>query len=551
MRKLASWLLLAIAAAAPAQLAQGIEAKLDEVFKPWDKKDAPGGAVSVSVKGKLVYTKAFGMANLESNVPNTVDTVFDVGSVSKQFTAACVMLLQDDGKLNIDDEASKYLTEFPVLRDQKITIRQLMAHTSGLRDYMSLMVFKSGKFAFEDAEVVEALKGQSTLNFPPGAAWDYSNTGFYFLKKIVEKLSGKSLAEFAKERLFAPLGMGHTQFLDDHSLLIPGRAFGYMDGGDGKGYRAGITMIAADGAGGLWTTLADMHKWTQNWKNNKLGKDPQMLATMQTKTKIMSGQDTVYGLGFFIDDYKGLPRIQHGGDFVGFHAQVNWFQEQDVVVTTFSNDGTQNAKELNDKVVDVILADVLKPDKSDNKTEVMLTEQVLDEYVGRYDISTAAIEFKRDGSKLMAQVTGQPEFEVFATEKDHFFWKIVEARVEFTRDDGGKVTGLTLFQNGAEIICPRSKAFAVPPEMLDALVGHYYSTELDIVINIKRDGDKLYTTSSTILDAFPMTPVSAKRLTAGPLSVDIEWDEKLVKSISVNMPRATRMKFVRMSSSPV
>jgi CubicO group peptidase (beta-lactamase class C family) len=548
MRKLASWLLLALAAAAPAQLAQGIEAKLDEVFKPWDKKDAPGGVVSVSVKGKLVYEKAFGMANLESNVPNTVETVFDVGSISKQFTAACVMLLQDDGKLDIDDEASKYLTEFPVLRDNKITVRQLMAHTSGLRDYMSLMVFKSGKFAFEDDEVVEALKGQSTLNFPPGMAWDYSNTGFYFLKKLVEKVSGKSLAEFAKERLFTPLGMGHTQFLDDHSLLIPGRAFGYMNGGEGKGYRAGITMIAADGAGGLWTTLADMHKWTQNWKKNKLGNDPQMFAKMQTKQKLVLGTDTVYGLGFFIDDYKGVARIQHGGDFVGFHAQVNWFPEQDVVVATFSNDGTQNAKGFNDKTVDVVLADVIKPGPGDNKTEITLSEQVLDEYVGRYDISTVIIEFKRDGSKLMAQVTGQPEFEVFATEKDHFFWKVVEARLEFARDEGGNVTGLTLFQGGAEIVCPRSKPFAAPPEMLDALVGYYYSTELDVMVHIKRDGDKLTATSNTILDAFPMTPVNAKRLTAGPLSIDIEWDDKVVKSISVNMPRATKMKFVRMSS---
>ena len=548
MRKFASWLLLALAAAAPAQLAQGIEAKLDEVFKPWDKKDAPGGVVSVSVRGRLVYEKAFGMANLELNVPNTVETVFDVGSVSKQFTAACVMLLQDDGKLDIDDEASKYLTEFPVLRDQKITVRQLMAHTSGLRDYMSLMAFKTGTFAFEDDAVVDVLKGQRTLNFPPGMAWDYSNTGFYLLKKLVEKVSGKSLAEFAKERLFTPLGMGHTQFLDDHTLLIPGRAFGYMNGGDDKGYRAGITMIAADGAGGLWTTLADMHKWTQNWKKNKLGKDPQMFAKMQTKERLLLGTDTTYGLGFFIDDYKGVARIQHGGDFVGFHAQVNWFPEQDVVVTTFSNDGTQNAKAFNDKTVDVVLADVIKPGPGDNKTEVALSEQVLDEYVGRYDISTAVIEFKRDGSKLMAQVTGQPEFEVFATKKDHFFWKVVEARVEFSRDEGGNVTGLTLFQGGAEIVCPRSMAFEAPPEMLDALVGYYYSTELDVMVHIKRDGDKLTATSSTILDAFPMTAVNAKRLTAGPLSIEIEWDDKVVKSISVNMPRATKMKFVRMSS---
>jgi CubicO group peptidase (beta-lactamase class C family) len=548
MRKLASWLLLAIAAAAPAQLAQGVEQKIDEVFKPWDKKDAPGGAVSVSIRGKVVYAKAFGMANLESNVANTIDTVFDVGSVSKQFTATCVMLLQDDGKLKLDDQASEYLPEFGILRDNQITIRQLMSHTSGLRDYMSLMAFKTGKFAFEDEEVVETLKGQSTLNFSPGASWDYSNTGFYFLKKIVEKVCGKSLAEFAKERLFAPLGMEHTTFLDDPSKLIAGRAFGYVNAGDGVGFRAGISLVAADGAGGVWTTLADMHKWTQNWKKNKLGKDPEMFAKMQTKTKLASGTDTTYGLGFFLDEYKGLQRIQHGGDFIGFHAQVNWFKEQDVLVTTFSNDGTQNAKSLNDKVVDIVLADAITADKSDSKTEITLSEKELDEYVGRYDIATMVIEFKRTGTQLKAQVTGQPEFEVFASEKDHFFWKVVEARLEFQRDESGAVVGLTLFQGGATIKCPRSMPYTASSEALDALVGHYYSTELDIVVNIKRDGDKLVAASGTILDAFPMTGVADKKFTAGPLSIDVETEGETVKAIRVNMPRATRMRFVRMSS---
>lgn len=503
--------------------------------------------MSVSVKGQLLYKRAFGMANLETGTPNKLETIFDVGSVSKQFTAACVMLLQDDGKLSIDDEAAKHLPEYPVLRDNRITVRQLMSHTSGVRDYLSLMVFKSGKMEFSDEEVVQALQRQSTLNFAPGAAWDYSNSGFYFLKKIVESISGKSLAEFAQERLFKPLGMQHTRFLDDPSGLIPGRAFGYVDPMDGKGFRAGLATIAADGAGGLWTTLEDMHKWTQNWKRNKLGKDPDLFAKMQTPTKLNNGRDSIYGLGFFIDEYKGVRRIQHGGDFIGFHAQVNWFPEQDVIVTTFSNDGTQNAKTLNDRAATIVLGDAIKVAEA-NRTEITLTEQELDEYVGAFDIAGRTLEFKREGTQLKAQVTGQPVFDVFASEKDKFFWKIVEARLEFHRGPDGKVESLTLFQAGQEIKCPRSKPYTIPDAKRDALLGHYYSTELDLLLNVKLKDGKLVAESQSILAAFPMEANSENKLSAGPLSVDVEWDGDRVKAILVSMPRATRMRFIRMAS---
>ncbi|HXH59921.1 MAG TPA: serine hydrolase domain-containing protein, partial [Fimbriimonadaceae bacterium] len=254
--RFASWLgltLAAVAVQAGYRVPQDLGPKLDEVFKPWDKKDAPGGAVFVSVHGKIVYEKAFGMANLELDVPNTTSTVFDVGSVSKQFTATCVMLLAEQGKFSIDDEASKYLPEYPVLSDNKITIRQLLDHTSGVRDILSLMVFKTKGIAFSNEDADKTLRAQRSLNFKPGTNWSYSNSNYYLLMKLVEKESGKSLAEFAKEAIFDPLGMNHTLFLDDPAKLIHDRAFGYVP--TPKGYRAGLSMIAIDGPGGLWTTL--------------------------------------------------------------------------------------------------------------------------------------------------------------------------------------------------------------------------------------------------------------------------------------------------------
>jgi CubicO group peptidase (beta-lactamase class C family) len=544
--RLASWIALALGATLVQ--AQDLEAKLDQAFKPWAKATAPGGVASVSVKGEIVYQKAFGLANLELKVPNTTDTVFDVGSVSKQFTATCVMLLQDDGKLNIDDQASKYLPEYPVLKDNKITVRQLISHTSGVRDYMALMAFKTGNVAFADEDVVETLQGQRTLNFAPGTAWDYSNTGYYFLKKIVESVSGKSLALFARERIFEPLEMKNTYFMDDPTKIIPGRAFGYVDAG--TGFRQGLSMIAADGAGGLWTTLADMHKWTQNWKHNKLGSDPEMFKKMQIVTKLNNGEDTIYGLGFFLDDYKGVKRIQHGGDFIGFHALVSWYPEQDIVITTFSNDGTQRAKSLNDAAASVMLEAFIAKEAEKTTAEVKLSEAELDEYVGSYDIAGRKLEFKREGTQLKAQLTGQQWFDVFASEKDHFFYKVVEAYVVFQRDESGAVNGLLFSQGGSEIECPRSQSYTLPTEKLPAFVGLYYSEELDVIANVKVKDGALVVVSSTILDAFPFGFANEKRINAGPLVVDVEWEGDRVKALLVSMPRAGKMRFERMSSIP-
>lgn len=549
LNRIATWLLIALAAASPAQVPRDIEAKLDEAFKPWDKTDAPGGVVSISVKGKIVYQKGFGMANLESGVPITTETVFDVGSVSKQFTATCVMLLQDDGLVDIDKQASEYLPDYPVLRTYKITVRQLMSHTSGLRDYMALMAFKTGNFSFSDEDVVETLKGQSSLNFPPGLAWDYSNSGFFFLKKIVEKVGGKSLAEFAKERIFEPLGMTHTQFLDDPTKLIHGRAFGYVEAEDG--FRAGLAMVAADGAGGLWTTLADMHKWTENWKNNKLGKDAGLFKKMQTPTKLASNADTTYGLGFFIDEYKGVRRVQHGGDFIGFHAQVNWFPEQDVVVATFSNDGTQNAKILNDKAVDVMLAGVVKSDSEGAGTETQLSDAELDEYVGMYDLQGRIVDVKRAGKQLKVQVTGQPQLDVYCSEKDKFFYKIVEAKIVFDRGEDGKVNGLTILQGGATIKCPRGTPYVAPAEVLEKLVGLYYSSEFDMILKLKLVDGKLAASSGTIVDSFPLDATAKGKFVAGPISVDVVMDGDNVKAVRLSMSRARNMEFKRMSALPI
>ena len=552
LTRFASWLALTLAAVAvqaAGRLPQSVEAKLDDVFKPWDKKDAPGGAVSVSVKGQVVYEKAFGMANLELDVPNKTTTIFDVGSVTKQFTATCALLLAEQGKFSIDDEAGKYLTEYPVLSENKITIRQLMSHTAGVRDYMSLVTFKTGSLAFGDDDVVETLKGQRTLDFPPGMGFSYSNSGYFLLKKLVEKESGKSLAVFAKESIFVPLGMDHTQILDDPAKLIHDRAFGYVDPGNGTGFRAGLSMIAADGAGGLWTDLDDMHKWTENWKHNKLGKaDPKFFEQMQSKTKLKVGTEVPYGLAFFMDAYKGVRRIQHGGDFIGFHAQVSWYPDQDVTIVTMSNDGTQNAKTFNDQAAEVLLADVIKPDPSGAQKEVTLTEKELDDYTGRFDLNGAAVDVKHTGTQLQVQVTGQPQIDVYASEKDKFFYKVVAARIEFNRDAEGRVDSLTVFQGGATIKCPRAQPFAMPAEKLEALVGVYYSTELDVLLNLKMRDGALAVFSTTVLNEATIEAISEKKLNCAGITIDVERDGDLVKALLVNMPRATKMRFVRLSA---
>jgi len=239
---------------------------VDEIFVDLTKAGSPGCALGVYRDGKMVYSKGYGLANLEQNVPITPQSVFDIGSTSKQFTAASILLLEKQGKLSINDDVRKYIPELPEY-GQKVTILHLLNHTSGLRDYLTLMdlagMHIDGVTTDEDA--LQIISRQKALNFAPGSDWLYSNTGFFLLSVIVKRVSEKTLREFAGENIFTPLAMTHTQFRDDHTSLIADRALAYDAKEKSAGYRLNVSYFEQTGDGAVHTSVEDLLKWDENF----------------------------------------------------------------------------------------------------------------------------------------------------------------------------------------------------------------------------------------------------------------------------------------------
>jgi len=285
---------------------------VDEVFSKWTSS-TPGCAVGVAAGGAPVLMKAYGMADLEHDVPNTPDTIFEAGSVAKQFTAMAVQLLASDGKLSLDDPVRKYVPELPDY-GKPLTIRHMLSHTSGLRDWgsvESIAGWPRTTREYTHAHVLDTVSRQKSLNFDPGTNWSYSNTGFNLAAIIVSRVSGMSFAEFSKQRMFTPLGMTRTSWRDDHTRIVKGRAIAYTES-NGE-YRIDMPFENVHGNGGLLTTVRDLLTWNTNLATPKVG-NPKLIAEMSTSGTFNDGKPLEhYGLGLFVQLYRGVHNVYHSG----------------------------------------------------------------------------------------------------------------------------------------------------------------------------------------------------------------------------------------------
>src|SRR5713101_7298728 len=365
---------------------------VDEIFVDLTKAGSPGCALGVYRDGKMVYAKGYGLANLEQNVPKTPQSVFDIGSTSKQFTAASILLLEKQGKLSINDDVRKYVPELPDY-GQKVTILHLLNHTSGLRDYLTLMdlagIHIDGVTTDEDA--LQIISRQKALNFAPGSDWLYSNTGFFLLAVIVKRVSGKTLQEFAGENIFAPLEMSHTQYRDDHTSLIPNRALAYDAKEKGGGYKLDVSYFEQTGDGAVHTSVEDLLKWDENFYKGQIG-GKELLSEIQEPGKLNSGKVLDYAKGLRIADYRGLRTVSHGGSWGGYRAELLRFPEQHFSVACLCNLGNASPSKRAHQVADVFLSDLMKPRSNKPQTEekdqfveiIELTSKSLDAFNGDF-----------------------------------------------------------------------------------------------------------------------------------------------------------------------
>jgi CubicO group peptidase (beta-lactamase class C family) len=462
-------LALALCASSQAQANRADEkasAAADEIFVDLTKAGSPGCALGVYRDGKIAYAKGYGLANIEEHVAITPQSVFDIGSTSKQFTATSILLLEKQGKLSVNDDVREYIPELPDY-GQKITILNLLNHTSGLRDYLTLMklagINVDGVTTDEDA--LQLITRQKALNFAPGTDWLYSNTGFFLLSTIVKRVSGKTLRDFAAENIFTPLGMNHTQYRDDHASLIANRALAYEQNKNKDGYVLDVSYFEQTGDGAVHTSVEDLLKWDENFYSGQVsGKE--LLAELQEHGKLNSGKVLDYAKGLFLTDYRGLPTVSHGGAWGGYRAELLRFPVQHFSVACLCNLGNANPSKRAKEVADVYLGSLMKPKEEKKDTdeererektkEIPLTAQELQAYAGDYWSDELGVTYRlgivQDKLKIVALLDAAgflragslPPNNIGATATDEFRMEKTPLTFHFARDGKRTITGFTL-----------------------------------------------------------------------------------------------------------
>jgi CubicO group peptidase (beta-lactamase class C family) len=364
---------LAVSSTARAQHIVGVRdaraLRADSVFERFDRITSPGCALGVYQDGKVLYARGYGMASLEHGVALSPRSVLDVGSISKQFTAMAILMLQKEGKLSLDDPIRKYIPEMPAYAD-KITLRRALSQTSGLRDLYTMMGQTGRTFAGDTIDALRVITRSAEPNYEPGARYLYTNSGWILAAQIVYRLTGKTLAQFAEERIFAPLGMQDTRYLADARTIIPNGAEGYAPQ-PGGGFRLARSTYdgAIVGAGAVHTSVEDFGRWLNNYEAATVG-GRDILETMTTATMLndgspaQSGPTQAYAVGLNVGTLRGLPVVSHGGSWAGYRGHFLRFPDQRFAVATFCNLTTSGPDSLARKVAGIYLADRMQPDSA-------------------------------------------------------------------------------------------------------------------------------------------------------------------------------------------
>lgn len=343
------------------QAAQPAWAKeVDALFAQWDRADSPGCVLGVIQAGKLTHARGYGRASLEHGVPIDARTVFDIGSTSKQFTAAAIGLLAQDGKLDVRDEIHDWVPELAPW-DDTVTLDHLLHHTSGIPDYLGFL-FRAGIDEADlttPAQALEQLvRKVPRLAFTPGSKFEYSNSNFFLLSLVIERAAGQPFPEFARVRLFAPLGMTSTLLLHDHTLVVPHRACGYTPR-EGGGFQVAMSDFEQLGDGAVQTSLEDLLKWDANFYSWQVG-GTGLRDFLHTLGRLNDGQALSYARGLFVDEFRGLQRVSHGGAWAGYRAQLMRFPEQQTSFVCLSNLGSMDPNGLCERVAEIVLAPALR-----------------------------------------------------------------------------------------------------------------------------------------------------------------------------------------------
>lgn len=473
------------------------EEEIDELFQYWDRPNHPGGSVGIMQDGKLLYAKAFGMASLEYKVPNTYGTIFNIASVSKQFTSMGILLLQKQGKLSIEDDIRKHLPELPDFGDP-ITLKQCMQHLSGMRSLHALLGMAGwrGDDTRTNEDLFRFMQKQTDLNFKPGDEFLYCNTGYMLLSRVIARVTEQEFPTWMKENVFIPLDMNHTYVEDDISRVVPNNATSYYGRRIGNFSRA-IDYWEYVGSGNIHATTQDLLTWLENYHTPQTGWGD-LFTGLQELGKLNSGQVMNYALGVNINTYKGEKWIGHGGSIGGFRANIMTFPEKKlnmVVLTNFSA-GDPQGKIFS--MFDNMMGEQMTTENSSHVeiNSIALSAKKMKKFEGEYwntkDNYSRRIYVKNDTLRYFRSEGNETKLLPIGQAKFQMMGLPFVATVEFEKAKGAGMN--MIFRQGNEGIEELFESFTTPvvtKEMVSAFVGIYYSPELDTFYSIEQDGVSL------------------------------------------------------------
>lgn len=514
---------------------------VDALVAQFDHPDAPGVSAAVYRAGRVVYSKAAGMADLEHNVRLTTASVFDVASMSKQFTAMAVVLLHEDGRLSLDDDIRKFIPE--IHAEKKLSIRELLQHTSGIRDYLDLMDLAGenpDNRVVSQSEVLDIAGTQHQLNFNPGDAFRYENTSYALMATLVQRISGKSLREFAAERIFQPLGMNATQFRDNHTDLIKNRACGYEPRDVGW---SGIMPIYDEvGDGGVWTTVEDHAKWDANFYLPRVGSERAQRLLLSQAT-LNNGRKMSYALGLFVDTYRGFTLVSHGGVDPGYRAQMLRFPSERLTVAVLANNPAYDVEGLARKIADVYLPNSEPVHASTPAPPYNGSPQLAGKYLDETSGRTREIIAGKDG--LILHSRGK-DFPLLHLEGGRFEDPSDQSLVVFEPDSTGRTT-MTISAPGQMPSKSRQLPAKLPPWSAGDYEGAYSNAELTVTWHIASSGANLTLKRGRADDV--LSVLDKDEFVGGPGLLHFLRDDRgRVVAFTVNNVRDTGVEFRRSSS---
>lgn len=518
-----------------AKVIAGAERAFEKAAKT-NPMPAPGCAVGVSLNGESVFEKAFGMAEMEHGIPNTAQTIFESGSVAKQFTAAALVLLEQDGKLKIDDDVRKYIPELPQY-DKPITIRHLLTHTAGLRDWGSVMSLTGagrGDRVITQAIALDVVYRQKHLDFTPGAEYSYSNSGYQLAAEIVERVSKQKFGDFVGERIFKPLGMTKSSWRDDFTRLVPGRAQGYSKAGPTAPWSLNMPIMNVIGNGGMLTTVGDWLKWNAALDAKTFGEP--FVKALETQAILNDGRKISYALGLDIETAKdGNRDITHGGSTAGYQTFLARFPDKKLSVAVLCNGSSADPGGMAYGVFEEIFGLPTPPAKIET---TVVSEDQLKKYAGvwKNDVTRNVNRIALDKGELKINGTALKPI------ADGSFM-LGERKLRFK--DGSQITAEIANTDGSVTRLTMVTEWKPTAEEMKEISGDWHSEEAQSTFSIALEGDKAFIVIRPVAK-LPLMPIYKAHFSTQGYVVWVTRDTAgKVKDLHVSGSRMRDMKFER------